>query len=49
MVDDAFRGIVPLAAPAPPGASAMFPIGYGDLALMCLDREVEVDHTTVFR
>ena len=27
----------------------MFPIGYPDLALMRLDREVKVDHTTVLR
>ena len=27
----------------------MFPISYGDLELMLLDRGVEVDHTTIFR
>ena len=27
----------------------MFPISYRDLALMLLDRGVEVDHTTIFR
>ena len=27
----------------------MFPISYRDLALMLLDRGVQVDHTTIFR
>ena len=27
----------------------MFPVSYRDLALMLLDRGVEVDHTTIFR
>ena len=27
----------------------MFPVSYRDLELMLLDRDVEVDHTTIFR
>jgi IS6 family transposase len=27
----------------------MFPVSYRDLALMLMDRGVEVDHTTIFR